>query len=243
MTDILPCPFCGSTDISFVVRNPSYGECADCLTEGPSADRPTDAMAAWNRRVVKPSGSLPYRLRPPRGPRGSWALRATYKDHKIEMATYERDEAAAWVKAAELWDLIKKEPGFNLDDRSIPGVSDLVPEVMPLGPFEHYMLDRFGLRGEEVIDLGTGKTVLFHAAVAGYRQAIIPWRDRKKRVLEHRVKFLLCNRWLPRSVDHINRVRNDNALANLRAATPLQQSKNRGMIKGKNIMSLIPNDN
>lgn len=45
------CPFCGGRDISFVVRNPSYGQCEDCLTEGPSAPSVTKSIAAWNRRA------------------------------------------------------------------------------------------------------------------------------------------------------------------------------------------------
>lgn len=52
LQECVPCPFCGGRDISFAVRKPSYGQCQTCLTEGPSADRPTEAIAVWNRRAA-----------------------------------------------------------------------------------------------------------------------------------------------------------------------------------------------
>jgi len=54
------------------------------------------------------------------------------------------------------------------------------------------------------------------------------WIGKKcKRVLLHRLVFLLANGYLPKTVDHINRVRDDNRPENLRAATSREQQGNR----------------
>ena len=54
------------------------------------------------------------------------------------------------------------------------------------------------------------------------------WIGKKcKRVLLHRLVFLLANGYLPKTVDHINGIRNDNRPENLRAANEREQQGNR----------------
>jgi len=54
------------------------------------------------------------------------------------------------------------------------------------------------------------------------------WIGKKcKRVLLHRLVFLLANGYLPKTVDHINRIRDDNRPENLRAASARDQQGNR----------------
>lgn len=171
---------------------------------------------------------LPYSLRPPRRQGGHWYVRGTYNGTRLELSTHHTTEALAWMFAAELWEAFERDPDMNADDPRPPGLAETQPEAVPLGLFEVHLLANFVLIGESVVQLGTGRTLVFHGCHGGYRQARIRWEGREKRVLEHRLKFLLHHRWLPRSIDHRNRVRSDNALRNLRASTPRQQSRNRG---------------
>lgn len=54
------------------------------------------------------------------------------------------------------------------------------------------------------------------------------WIGKKcKRILLHRLVFLLSNGYLPKTVDHINGVRDDNRPENLRAASSREQQGNR----------------
>jgi hypothetical protein len=184
---------------------------------------------------------LPYRLRAPGGKRKTYSFRCRIKGiGEIEVSTRETEEAAAWEVAASLWKMAEEDP--VLQGKATIHASETVPEVMPLGDFELYLMSNFTLVGEDVFQLGTGKRIVFYPSGHGYREAAIPWARRKKKVLEHRVKFLLHHRWLPRSVDHLNRIRDDNALANLEASTPLRHSANRGTTRGRstgNIVQLI----
>jgi len=75
--EIKPCPFCGSTDISFVIENPSHGkwghiECQCGVTTGEvrtdfdtSADAPwhADALAEWNTRKDYEMHFVDYQVR------------------------------------------------------------------------------------------------------------------------------------------------------------------------------------
>lgn len=56
----------------------------------------------------------------------------------------------------------------------------------------------------------------------GYRNIQIHGKLR----LEHRVIFLMCNGYLPDFIDHINGIRNDNRIENLRPATRRQNGCN-----------------
>lgn len=49
--EMIPCPFCGSTDIDFLV---GYVHCKGCKSDGPhvSSASADDAVKAWNRRVT-----------------------------------------------------------------------------------------------------------------------------------------------------------------------------------------------
>lgn len=60
MADLLPCPFCGSTNLRYeFAGSQGYIQCDECGTEGPCDERAADphcdieaAEGAWNRRLA-----------------------------------------------------------------------------------------------------------------------------------------------------------------------------------------------
>lgn len=60
MADLLPCPFCGSTNLRHeFAGSQGFIECNECGTVGPCDERAADpicdydaAYAAWNRRAA-----------------------------------------------------------------------------------------------------------------------------------------------------------------------------------------------
>jgi hypothetical protein len=65
MTDLLPCPFCGSTNLRFTFAgSQGYICCDNCGTQGPCDEQAADpicdydaAYTAWNRRPAPVSVS------------------------------------------------------------------------------------------------------------------------------------------------------------------------------------------
>ncbi len=53
--DLLPCPFCGSTNINAAPKRgfPKQCLCEDCRAEGPGKVTTEEAIAAWNGRSNK----------------------------------------------------------------------------------------------------------------------------------------------------------------------------------------------
>ena len=61
----------------------------------------------------------------------------------------------------------------------------------------------------------------------GYFSLCLTYRGRELRLLAHRIAFAMAyERWPVNEIDHKNRVRSDNRLANLREATDAQNSQN-----------------
>ena len=53
MGDLLPCPFCGSTNVGEPIRRrPLQVACVDCGGEGPEALTHDDARDRWNTRAT-----------------------------------------------------------------------------------------------------------------------------------------------------------------------------------------------
>ena len=86
-------------------------------------------------------------------------------------------------------------------------------------------METYRLDGEYIID-PSGQPMRFYLNKDGYREASMRYLRWRKKMLEHRFKFLLHHRWLPATIDHINGVRHDNRLANLRASTSALQQAN-----------------
>jgi hypothetical protein len=75
----------------------------------------------------------------------------------------------------------------------------------------------------------SGKTMGSTHAARGY----VYIRVDGVRYAAHRLAWLYVHgEWPPAQIDHINRLRNDNRIANLRAATPRENSANRGVRTG-----------
>ena len=60
----------------------------------------------------------------------------------------------------------------------------------------------------------------------GYRLVTVNRMGEKKTWLEHRLCFYIHHGWLPVNIDHINRVKDDNRIKNLRGATASQNVMN-----------------
>ncbi|KAA3526096.1 hypothetical protein GOZ96_22780 [Agrobacterium vitis] len=53
MTDtLLPCPFCGSTELTIAANQFSWVACAFCAAEGPQVVSISEATKTWNRRAM-----------------------------------------------------------------------------------------------------------------------------------------------------------------------------------------------
>ena len=51
MIDLLPCPFCGGSDIRVNGSRSSFVQCGGCGAESRAEDDDRAAIAAWNRRA------------------------------------------------------------------------------------------------------------------------------------------------------------------------------------------------
>lgn len=91
--------------------------------------------------------------------------------------------------------------------------------------FEQHILYRYAIKDGVVI--GPRGVVKGTQLGNGYFGTLIRFEGKLKRVLMHRLVFLLTHKYLPDTVDHINGVRGDNRPENLRAATKRQQQGNR----------------
>jgi hypothetical protein len=90
---------------------------------------------------------------------------------------------------------------------------------------EQYILSRYSLVNNEVI--GPRCVVRGTPMVNGYLGTGVRFEGKIRRVLMHRMVFLLAHGYLPETVDHINGNRADNRIENLRAANKRQQQGNR----------------
>jgi hypothetical protein len=68
----------------------------------------------------------------------------------------------------------------------------------------------------------------------GYCMYCLNYKDKRYYLLGHRIVWLASGRVFKRgkTIDHINRIKTDNRLVNLRLATPKQQMKNSDRPKG-----------
>lgn len=159
---------------------------------------------------------MTFKLYPP-GVRNerSWVIRGYVngRQHEVSCRTMDQEKAEQFAKEYETI------------------VDEHAPKRRTLGPFERWLLQNYRYVDGEVRCF-TGEVVRFHKMPSGYRNAKVWYGNVQKTVLEHRVVFLLVHRWLPESIDHIDGDRAHNNPENLRAATPLQQARNKGKARG-----------
>jgi hypothetical protein len=160
-----------------------------------------------------------YRLYAP-GTRKSpyWMVRGTMDGHKFEVSCRTTDPIEADHFARTFITNLKAD----LDRHA--------PKAKSIGPFEQSLLHNYYWHGGKIFHK-RGGVLSFYKAAHGYRSTKVVFDGEKRTVLEHRMVFLLVHRWLPESIDHINRDRADNSPSNLQASTPRAQGKNRGKFR------------
>ena len=91
--------------------------------------------------------------------------------------------------------------------------------------FDEYVLSRYSYVDGQVV--GPAHIVRGTPLGTGYLGTLILFEGKKRRVLMHRLVFLLVHKYLPETVDHINGDPADNRPENLRAANKREQQGNR----------------
>lgn len=163
-----------------------------------------------------------------------WYARATIDGCRFDVSTKETTIEGAQAFADKFAYSLRGD-GFNLEH-----IARNVPRAIKPDHFLEWLAANFRLVGETVLR-NDGKAVGFYGTSGGYRAARLKYEGFSKKVLEHRLKFLLAHGWMPETVDHINRDRADNRLENLRAATPAQQTANRNWGQtGGGAMKFVP---
>lgn len=66
----------------------------------------------------------------------------------------------------------------------------------------------------------------------GYWQTSFVAGGKRRAIKVHQVAFIFTHGYLPETVDHIDQNRNNNSADNLRAASRLEQARNRGIKNG-----------
>lgn len=89
-----PCPWCESADAMVTVTRPARGFCTACGAQGPAADKPSEAIAAWNRRST------------PTAPAGEWVTVAR------DALTFYRD-AWEWFAVGDEPDIVHGGGGIT----------------------------------------------------------------------------------------------------------------------------------
>lgn len=173
---------------------------------------------------------MKYRLYAP-GTRKSqsWVARGYVNGSQVEVSCRTADRGKAEHFAHEFFTNLKA-----FYDKT-------TPKAREIGDFEQSLLDNYYWHEGHILHR-RGGVLRFYKAAHGYRSAKIIFMGEKRTMLEHRMVFLLVHKWLPESIDHINRDRADNRPSNLRAATPRSQGNNRGIARTKICNPLALND-
>lgn len=163
----------------------------------------------------------------------TWVWRGSVDGKEHEITTGQDTEEGARQIAQQFVDQMRRhnEEERERHDQHQSAKSEEVrrtaPKAVGLGYFEEWLLDRYRIEGDAIIRMSDGRPLRFYFTPKGYLMTSITYRGYRKNVYQHRLVFLLAHRWLPASIDHINRVPSDNRPENLRAATPAQQAANR----------------
>lgn len=111
MTDLLPCPFCGSNNLRYeFCGSQGYIECNECGTQGPCDERAADpicdldaACDAWNRRAALAQPE-------PQGPTDEELMAAYWEAFKNAAPCGADQSWLAGLRAVALWDRSVIEP-------------------------------------------------------------------------------------------------------------------------------------
>lgn len=151
-----------------------------------------------------------------------WRVRGTRDGRRREFSTGTTDEALAQQF------LVRLLAGLDdIDRQRDEEAQRRLPAVRPLGAFERWLLEEYRLFGETIVRRADHFQPKFYLDGNGYKATHLRYREWRKRVLEHRFKFLLRHGWLPASIDHLDRDRANNLLSNLAPSTPALQVANR----------------
>ena len=194
-----------------------------------------------------------HRLYPPgtRKNNKTYVVRFQLDGERREVATDSETEEGALAYLRRLMEAISRERKAHKAHQEerlrvtpqpvVSPATRLSPQGLGLGNFERWFFETH-CWSEGLILRRTGGILRFYKSAHGYRSARVEYLGEVRSVLEHRMVYLLIHGWLPQSIDHRNRNREDNRPSNLVASTPLLQARNRSPWGGRQAIDESPGD-
>ena len=85
----------------------------------------------------------------------------------------------------------------------------------------------YNIQNDEIVHIPTNKNVTQHITHSGYAICTVSDEKNHKTMLSHRLIWEWCNDIIPHGyeIDHINKIKNDNKITNLRCITMMENRK------------------